>query len=112
MQDNNSTAGDSERTDAPPTLPGKRRHTFYVTTEGAAPATTPRFAPLVEPPRHEAAAQARRDRLANLGAIIFVGGIALAIGTCVATNAADGGGFRIATGPIIAGLVLMLRASR
>lgn len=91
------------------TVPGKRKHTFYVTPEGAAPATTPKWAPPVVPPDPRDALKREQNRLARLGALLFFGSIALAIAIAMAS----GGKFvLIATGPMMAGIALMVRASR
>jgi hypothetical protein len=92
------------------TVPGKRRHAFFVTPEGAAAATTPKYAPIVESPRISDELEGTRSR-GSLGLVLFVLGVAVTIGTC-AMSSAMGGRFLIATGPIVAGLALMLRGSR
>ena len=118
MQDNamgptTASAGTATATtsDLVTTVPGKRKHTFYVTPEGEAPATTPRYAPLVEPPRVSDELDAAKRRLSRRGLMLFVVGVAVTIGTFAFSSATDGR-FFIATGPMIAGIALMLRGSR
>ncbi len=93
------------------TVPGKRRHAVYVTPEGAAPATSPKWAPPVLPPDRREIRKREQNRLARIGAVLFVGGIALAIVMCLISLEAGSKTFVIATGPMMAGVALMLRAS-
>lgn len=94
------------------TVPGKRKHAFYVTPEGAAPATTPKWAPPVMPPDPREIRKREQNRLARVGALLFFGGIALAIVTCSISLEAGSRTVVIATGPMMAGIALMVRASR
>ena len=105
-------AVDTAARDMTTTVPGKRRHAFFATTEGAAPATTPRYAPLVEPPRASHELEAEYRRLARLGVVLFVVGLAVTVGSYVLSSAVGGSRFLIGIGPMIAGIALMLRGSR
>lgn len=102
----------SAASDLVTTVPGKRKHAFYVTPEGAAPATTPKWAPPVMPPDPREIRRREENRLARIGALLFVGGIALAIVTCLISLEAGSKTFVVATGPMMAGVALMVRASR
>jgi len=96
-----------DETDSTLTKPAKRKHGFYVSPEGAAPATTPKWAPPVVPPDPREALKREQNRLARPGVFLFFGSIALAI-----TIAMASGGTRVlvATGPMMAGVALMVRA--
>lgn len=94
------------------TVPGKRKHAFYVTPEGEAPATTPKWAPPVMPLDPREIRKREQNRLAWIGALLFFGGIVLAMVSCSISLEAGSRTVVIATGPMIAGIALMLRASR
>ncbi len=94
------------------TIPGKRKHAFYVTPEGAAQATTPRIAPLVESPHSRDEIEGVRRRVVRLGLVLLVAGIMVTIGTYAILSATGDSGFLLASGPIIAGVTFMLRGSR
>jgi len=97
--------------DRPP-APERKRHAFYVSPEGAAPATTPTYElppTKVPPTRHDLEMAAIR-RQVRLGAAMFLGGLVLSIGSCVAADAAGSGHFLLFTGPMVAGLAIMVRA--
>jgi len=96
----------------PPRPPEQKRHAFYVSPEGSAPATTPRYAPpppRIPPTRLDLEMAAIR-RQVRIGAAIFLGGLALSIGSCVTADAAGSGHFLLFTGPMVAGLGIMVRA--
>lgn len=99
-------------TDAGTTVSGRRRHAFYVTPEGAAPATTPKWAPPVMPPYPRETRKREQNRLARLGALLFIGGIARAIVTSAISLEAGSRTVVIATGPMMAGIALMVRGSQ
>lgn len=94
------------------TVPGKRKHTFYVTPEGEAPATTPRYAPLTEPPRPGDELEAAREHRLQLRPARVVFGIAVTIGTYAITSATGGRPFLIASAALVAGLAIVIRVSR
>jgi uncharacterized protein YjeT (DUF2065 family) len=104
----NEPAVDDPTTDMTTTVPNKRRHAFVVTPEGAAPATTPRYAPRVSTDELDAA----HTRMVRLGAVLFIVGVAVTVGSYVLASAAGGSRFLIGGGPMIAGIFFMLRGSR
>lgn len=94
------------------TVPGKRKHAFYVTPDGAAPATTPRHAPLTEAPRPGDELEAAREQRLRVRLAYIVMSIAVTIGTYAISSATSGRPFLIASAALIAGVAFILRASR
>lgn len=119
MQDNamgptTTSAGPATATtsDLVTTIPGERKHTFYVTLEGEAPATTLRYAPLAEPMRPGDELEAAREHRLRLRLARSVFGIAVTIGTYAITSATGGRPFLIASAVLVAGLAIVMRVSR
>jgi hypothetical protein len=118
MQDTSMESSTASASSAPATsdvvttVARKRKHAFYVTPEGLAPATTPKWAPPVMPPDPRDIRKREQNRLARMGGLLFFGGIALAFVTCAISLEAGSKTVVIATGPMMAGVALMLRASR
>lgn len=92
-----------------PAPPARRKHAFYVSPEGAAPASEPTYENWPVPPTAHELRQAESNRQARLGLYIFLGGLALAIVSCAATG---GSAVLIASGPMAAGIGIILRANR